>query len=145
MRLNICGLILFGFVANSFASGHLVVENAWIRAAPPGATMLAGYASLRNTGDAAIVVNGASSADFGSVTLHESVNESGVERMRPLKDFSIASGARVDFAPGGKHFMLMDPKRELKAGDSAKIHISTKADHGVDAEFIVRDRLETTE
>lgn len=139
MRLKLCGLILFGAVANAFAAGHLIVENAWIRAAPPGAAMLAGYATLRNAGDAPIVVTGAGSQDFGDVSLHESVNENGVERMRPLGDVAIAPGASVVFAPGGKHFMLMNPKRAPNTGDSVKIHISTKAGPGVDADFVVRE------
>jgi copper(I)-binding protein len=132
-------LILLGAVMHASAAEHLVVENAWIRAAPPGATMLAGYAMLKNAGDAPIVVSGASSADFGDVSLHESVNENGVERMRPLGAVSIAPGGSIVFAPGGKHFMLMDAKRDLKAGDSVKIHIATSSGPGADAEFVVRE------
>ena len=139
MRLKLCGLILFGAAMRAAAAGHLVVENAWIRAAPPGAAMLAGYATLKNDGDAAVVLTGASSPDFGDISLHESFNENGVARMRPLGDVSIAPGASVAFAPGGKHFMLMDAKRALKAGDAAKIHISTKSGSGADADFAVRD------
>jgi copper(I)-binding protein len=139
MRLKLCGLILFGAAMHAAAAEHLVVENAWIRAAPPGATMLAGYAMLKNAGDAPIVVSGASSADFGDVSLHQSVNENGIERMRPLGDVAIAAGASVAFAPGGKHFMLMDAKRGLKAGDSVKIHIATNSGPGADADFTVRD------
>ncbi|MGH8090766.1 MAG: copper chaperone PCu(A)C [Rudaea sp.] len=132
-------MLLIGYATHAGAAGKVVVENAWIRAAPPGATMLAGYATLRNTGDAPLVVTGASSVDFGDVSLHESVNENGVERMRPLGEVSIAPGASVVFAPGGKHFMLMDPKWAPNTGDSVKIHISTKAGPGVDADFMVRD------
>lgn len=139
MRLKLYGLILFGTAMHATAAGHLVVENAWIRAAPPGAAMLAGYALLKNAGDAPVFVTGASSADFGDVSLHESVNENGVERMRPLGAVSIAPGASVAFAPGGKHFMLMDAKRDLKVGDSVKIHIAVKAGGGMDADFTVRD------
>ncbi|HST28503.1 MAG TPA: copper chaperone PCu(A)C [Rudaea sp.] len=139
MRLKLCGLILFGVFTNAFAAGHLVVENAWIRAAPAGAAMLAGYATLRNTGDVAFAVTDASSGEFGDVSLHESVNEHGVERMRPLGDVFVAPGASVVFAPGGKHFMLMDPKRALKTGDTVKIHISTMPGPGADVEFAVRD------
>ena len=36
------------------AQGKLGVFDAWIRAAPPGASMLAGYATLKNTGDAPV-------------------------------------------------------------------------------------------
>ena len=48
MRLNLIGLLLFCFAANAAAAGHLRVEHAWIRAAPPGVPMLAGYATLMN-------------------------------------------------------------------------------------------------
>ncbi len=145
MRLKLCGFILFGTVIHAVAAGRLVVDDARIRAAPPGVAMLAGYATLHNTGDAPVMVTGASSPDFGDVSLHESVNQNGVERMRPLGDVSIAPGASVVFAPGGKHFMLMDPKRALKAGDTVKIQISTKPGPSADAEFVVRDFLEAAE
>ena len=139
MRLKLCGLLLLGVAAHAAAAGRLVVEHAWIRAAPPGATMFAGYATLKNAGDAPLVITGASSAGFGDVSLHESVNENGVERMRPLGEVAIAPGASIAFAPGGKHFMLMDARRGLKPGDSAKIHIATTSGPGVDANFVVRD------
>ncbi|HMM57885.1 MAG TPA: copper chaperone PCu(A)C [Rudaea sp.] len=139
MRLKLPGLLFWGVAANALAASHLVVEQAWIRAAPPGVTMLAGYATLKNAGDAPVVINGASSVDFGDVSLHESFSENGVERMRPLGDLTIAPNASVVFAPGGKHFMLMDGKRELRVGDAVKIHIVTKSGPGADAEFRVRD------
>ena len=139
MRLNLIGLLLFCIAANAAAAGHLRVEHAWIRAAPPGVPMLAGYATLRNDGDAPVVVVGASSADFDDVSLHESFSENGMERMRALGEVTIAPGSSVVFAPGGKHFMLMDGKRQLKSGDAVKIHISTKNGPGADAEFTVRD------
>jgi copper(I)-binding protein len=139
MRLNFGLLLALGCVVNAHAAGRLVVEQAWIRAAPPGAMMLAGYATLKNTGDAPVIVTGASSADFGDVSLHESVNENGVERMHPLGDVVIAPGASVAFAPGGRHFMLMDARRELKAGDSVKIHVITKSGQGADTDFTVRE------
>jgi len=139
MRLKFGLLLALGYVMSAHAAGRLVVEKAWIRAAPPGAAMLAGYATLKNAGDAPLVVTGASSADFGDVSLHESFSENGVERMRPLGDVVIAPGASVAFAPGGKHFMLMDARRELKTGDLVKIHISTRPGPGADAQFSVRE------
>ena len=101
--------------------------------------MLAGYATLRNEGDTPLTLTGAVSADFGVVSMHESVAENGVERMRLLNHVDIAPRARVEFSPGGKHFMLMRPARELKSGDKVKIHIATEAGNGMTAEFAVRD------
>ena len=139
MRLNLIWLLAFGYATNVAAAGHLVAERAWIRVPPPGAMMLAGYATLRNDGAAPLTVTGAASADFGEVSLHQSIAEGGIERMRPLGRIEIAPGASVTFTPGGKHFMLMQPKRELAAGDKVKIHISTSSGAGADVEFVVRE------
>lgn len=138
--LRTIGLLLaIATAANATAAGRLVVERAWIRTAPPRTMMLAGYAILRNTGDAPLAVTGAQSADFGDVSLHRSAAENGVERMLPLGRFDIAPGAGVEFAPGGRHFMLMQPVRALHVGDKVKIHIDTEAGEGATAEFTLRD------
>jgi copper(I)-binding protein len=137
-RIAIAGGVLL-LAARIAAAAGLVVEGAWIRTPPPGATMLAGYARLRNAGAAPIVVTGADGADFGSVSLHESISADGVERMRPLTELTIAPGATVLFAPGGRHFMLMRPTRALAAGDRARIHISTSSGDGATADFVVAD------
>jgi periplasmic copper chaperone A len=136
----IVGFVLLNAVlGNAAAAGRLVVEQAWVRAAPPGAMMLAGYALLRNTGDATLTVTTAASTDFADVSLHRSVEENGVERMVPLGRFDIAPGNRVEFAPGGRHFMLMRPQRNLKVGDKVKIHIDTEPGAGATVEFTVLD------
>lgn len=121
------------------AAGRLEVRDAWIRAAPPGAMMLAGYAQLRNVGDAPVVIVGASSDAFGSVSLHESVSENGVERMRPLGRITIAPGAGVALRPGGKHLMLMQPKGAMTPGASAPIRFETGGGTMADATFVVRE------
>jgi copper(I)-binding protein len=140
IRFAIAGLLLAcGWLHTASAAGRLQIEQAWIRSAAPGAMMLAGYATLRNSGDAPLIVTAASSADFGDVSLHQSSEENGVARMRALADVVVAPGERVVFAPGGKHFMLMKSKRELKPGDSVKIHLDTKVGDGATAEFVVRD------
>lgn len=125
------------------AAGRLDVSGAWIRTAPPGAMMLAGYATLRNSGDAPLTITGASSDAFGDVSLHESVEIDGVARMKALGEIGIAPGASVVLAPGGKHLMLMRPKGEVKAGESIKIRIETKSGEGANADFVVRDTAPT--
>ena len=128
--------LLAGQVA---ASGRLKVERAWIRAAPPGATMLAGYAVLHNSGDAPVIVHGASSPDFAAVSLHETIEVDAVERMQAVEQVEVAPGASVTFAPGGKHFMLMRPSRSLASGAAVTIHLDTNDSTGVDASFVVSE------
>ena len=138
-RASVLAALALAVALPAAAAGRLQIDAAWIRTAPPGAMMLAGYARLRNVGDAALVISGADSADFGSVSLHQTISENGVERMRALGDIEIAPGASVDFVPGAKHFMLMRPQRELNAGARVRIHISTKSGADVTADFVVRD------
>jgi copper(I)-binding protein len=125
--------------ADGVTAGRLTVESPWIRAAPPGAMMLAGYAILRNSGDAPVIVQGATSAAFGDVSLHETVEVGGVERMRALGAVEIAPGADVVLAPGGKHLMLMRPAQATESGTVVKIHFDTNDPAGADADFVVRD------
>jgi periplasmic copper chaperone A len=122
------------------ADGRLLVEHAWIRAAPPGAPMRAGYAILRNGGDAPLSVRGARSDAFGSVTMHATQIDDGVARMRELPEITLAPGERIVLEPGGKHLMLMQPARELAIG--AKATIVFEIGDGAStttADFLVRE------
>jgi hypothetical protein len=101
----------------------LAVEDAWIRAAPPGAMMTAAYARLVNTGKAALVIDGASGRGFDSVELHHTVVEKGMSRMRqePLR---IAPGASALLAPGGWHLMLFGAAGSLAAGKTLPLTLN---------------------
>jgi periplasmic copper chaperone A len=121
------------------AAGKLKVEGAWVRTPPPGAVALAGYAVLRNSGDAPVIVHGANSPDFGAVSIHETTETEGVQRMQALDTVEIAPGAGVVLAPGGKHLMLIRPLRSLSPGAVVKIHFDTNDSDGLDAGFTVRD------
>jgi len=138
-RLITLMVLALASIEAASAAGRLEVTGAWIRTAPPGAMMLAGYATLRNTGDAPLTVIGADSEAFGDVSLHESIEIDGVARMDALGSIEIAAGASVVLAPGGKHLMLMRPKGEPKSGESIKIHIAAKPGEGNTANFVVRD------
>ena len=140
MRRRVISIMLAAVASQAaVAAGRLEVGGAWIRTAPPGAMMLAGYATLHNAGDAALTVTSADSEAFEDVSLHESVEVDGVARMKALGSIEIAPGASVVLAPGGKHLMLMRPKGGVSSGESIKIHFSTKHGDGAEADFVVRD------
>ncbi|MEO7325780.1 MAG: copper chaperone PCu(A)C [Dokdonella sp.] len=115
------GLALLGTVADVHAAGKLGVTDAWIRAAPPGASSVAGYATLKNTGDEAISILTVQSDAFRMTSLHETLVEEGVSKMRELHRLKIAPGETVQMQPGGKHLMLMQPRREILAGDKVEM------------------------
>jgi len=126
MRNRVGGFIgvvfaLLGSAGSAQATGKLGVTDAWIREAPPGASMLAGYATLKNTGDAPITVLTVQSDTFRMASLHETLNDDGVSRMRELHRIELAPGASVTLKPGGKHLMLMQPRHEVHAGDKIEM------------------------
>lgn len=121
-RLSTC-LAVLGLLAAGCAqaAGRLVVSEAWIREAPPGATMLAGYAKLENAGDEPVSVLTVQSDAFRMASLHETVVADGVSKMRELHRLDLAPGATVALEPGGKHLMLMQPRQEVHAGDKIDV------------------------
>lgn len=125
--------------AAASAAGRLVVENAWIRTAPPAAPMRAGYAVLRNAGDAPLRIRAVHSRDFGDVSLHATQLENGVARMRELDGLDLAPGESAVLEPGGKHLMLMQPRGELGAGAKAVVTFEIDNGSSTDAEFSVRE------
>lgn len=123
--------------ADTRAAG-LAVEDAWIRAAPPGAEVLAGYATLRNAGPDALTISGARSAAFARIELHEMRMAGGVMRMRPLGGIALQPRGEAKLAPGGTHLMLMQPQRALKVGDVVAVELLDAAGKAHPAEFTVR-------
>jgi copper(I)-binding protein len=114
------------------------LESAWVRAAPPGAPSLAGYVVLRNGCDAPVTVTGVESLDFARPMIHRSVDEGGVARMRPAGDLVVPAGGELRFEPGGLHLMLMQPKRPLADGDTARVRLVLADGRRLFAEFAVR-------
>ena len=119
----------FGFLAAMLASAaagacpDLVVREGWIREAPPGRMMTAGYARLTNAGSRALVVDGARASGFEGAELHRTVVEDGMSRMRAGR-LEIAPGASAALEPGGWHLMLFGAARAPKAGETVMVTLS---------------------
>jgi copper(I)-binding protein len=112
--------LLFGAGA-AHADGKFGVFDAWIRSAPPGATMLAGYATLKNTGDAPLSVLTAQSDAFRMTSLHETIVANDVVKMRDVHRLVIPPGGEIRMEPGGRHLMMMQPRHEIVVGDKVEV------------------------
>lgn len=115
-----------------------VIERPWVRAAPPGATTLAGYLVLRNPCGEAVVVTGVESRDFQMPMIHRSDVVDGVTRMRHVGELTLAPGQSLVFEPGGLHLMLMKPRRALAEGDQASVRLVLADGRRVFSVFPVR-------
>ena len=103
---------------------QLELMQGWIRVGPPSQTMTAGYGDLRNTGLEPITLVAARTPIARSTELHTmSVNAEGMMSMQEMSELVIAPGEVVQFAPRGKHFMLIGLVGPVEAGRQYPIEI----------------------
>lgn len=121
---NLLAIPLLLAAAPVAAADTLVASNAWIREAPPTSHVLAGYVTLTNTGNEAVVISGISGPDFSSAEIHSTEIRDGVARMLRHSTLQIEAGTSVILEPGGMHFMLFNPARPLSAGDTSTITLT---------------------
>ena len=98
-------------------------EDAWVRATPPGVKVTAGFGRLVNHMDAKLEIRAYTSPAYGDVSLHETVIEDGISRMREVPILSIPAGDEVELAPGGYHLMLMMPTQSSGPPDRVVLQI----------------------
>lgn len=115
---------------------EVVLDEAWVRAAPQGAPM-AGYFRIHNGTAAVLSCDRASSPDFGAIEIHRSLIEDGMSRMLRDQVLEVAPGAEGRAEPGGLHLMLFRPQRPLVPGDQSRITLQCGDQH-VSADFRVR-------
>ena len=98
------------------------IDHVWSRAAVAGHTG-AVYLTITDTGPAD-TLTGVATPAAARAGLHETVNDNGVMKMRPVASLAVTPGKPVTLAPGGYHVMLMDLKQPLKEGDSFPVTFS---------------------
>jgi len=124
------GLLLASLSVWAYAAENIVVKNAWVREAPPGAQVMAAYMTLENPNNTPLSVVGATSTAFKTVELHKTVEEAGVARMIAVDALEVPAGGQVALVPGGLHVMLITPiDQQPQAGDnvSLTLYLSNEA------------------
>ena len=103
------------------SAGGIVVTSAWARSTPPGAKVAAAYLTIENRGLQEDRLQGAKTDAAGSVAGHETAEENGIARMRPVPDLRVAAGATLEMRPGGVHLMLMELRAPIRQGDQFSV------------------------
>jgi copper(I)-binding protein len=99
------------------ADDGITVSESWARASPGATTTGAAYVTLKG-GSRPEQLIGASTPVAATAEAHETINDNGVMKMRPVGPISVLPGQTVTFAPGGTHIMLMGLKQKLTEGQS---------------------------
>lgn len=94
-------------LAGDYRVGGVEVRRPWTRPAQAGMNGV-GYLTLANVGAKPLKLVSVESPAAKSVSIHQSSMTGGVMAMRPVTGgLPLAPGAKVEFAPGGYHLMLI--------------------------------------
>jgi copper(I)-binding protein len=130
-------LAVFAFATPACAA-QVQITDAWIRALPAPSPS-GGYFTLKNTGNSAIVLTGASSPACGMLMMHQSMNTGGMSSMQDVANVPVAAGGTVKFAPGGYHLMCMDPTPVMKPGATVSVSFKFSDKSEIKTDFAVKN------
>lgn len=130
--------LLLPWQAASAADCLPLVREAWIRLTPAGMPMHAGFARIDNPCGAPVTIVGASSAQYARIDMHETRLENGMNRMRARAQAVVPAQGQLQFKPGGLHWMLMQPKRGLQAGQQVPVTLLLADGTRLEVMFAVR-------
>ena len=108
-------LATLGF-ATTAAAQSIAVDQPWARATTPSQSVGGAFLTITDNGPDDALVSAASPI-AATVELHETVNDNGVMKMKPVDSLKLAHGQSVTLKPGSYHLMIMGLKQQLKQGD----------------------------
>ena len=141
--VQILALLLVGLVsvahAAEFHAGSLDISGPYSRATPKGASIAAGYVTIKNTGTTVDRLIGGSSDAAAKFEVHEMSMDNGIMKMRPIKGgLEIKPGETVELKPQGLHIMFVGLKKPLKQGDHLKVTLQFEKAGRVNVSFDVQ-------
>ncbi len=139
------GIILTGIFALSCSAhaydykvGALEIDHPWSRAVPKGATVAAGYVTIKNTGTEPDRLVGGSTPVAGKFEVHEMSMDKGIMKMRPVAGgVEIKPGETVELKPQSFHIMMMGLKQPIEKGKPFKGSLVFEKAGAVDVDFAV--------
>lgn len=115
-----------------------VMKDGWVRLPPAAMPMMAGFGRIANACPMPVVIVSVSSPAFGDVSIHETRNVDGVNRMREVEQLRIAADDSATLKPGGLHLMLMQPHAPLKEGSKVVVKFKLQDGREILSELVVR-------
>jgi copper(I)-binding protein len=111
------------------AFAQVSVHDAWVRGTVAQQKASGLFAVITAAKDSTLVA--VSTPVAGVVEIHEMKMEGSTMKMRALTSgLALPAGQAVELKPGGYHVMLMDLKRQLKAGDSVPVTLVVEGADG---------------
>ena len=124
-------------------SGTFAILNPVIRT-PMAGRPTAGYFDFNYNYKVPDRIIAVASPVFKRVEMHDSVADGGMKKMVKLDTLELPAKSSVKFTPGGKHLMLFDPTKVLKAGELIKVTFVFAERDPIDVSFEVKDVIPVT-
>ena len=97
----------------------VTVKDAWVRATVPAQKATGAFMQLTSAEGTRLVEARSSAA--GVVEIHEMAMVDNVMKMRAVAGVDLPPGKTVALESGGYHVMLLDLKKQVKAGDNVPL------------------------
>jgi copper(I)-binding protein len=124
--------------AHDYQAGAIEITAPWSRATAPRQSSGAGYMILRNRGDTADRLTGASSPVAGRIELHvHSIDAQGVARMREVPSIEIPAHGETPLEPTGLALMFIDLKQPLNQDTTVPVALTFEKAGQVEIELHV--------
>ncbi len=133
--------VAFATATHAAGETHVSAENGWVRWLPSGLPA-AGYVTIRNAGDKPVDLIEASSPDYGSVMLHETVSNGSTSQMEMVDKATVPAHGALKIAPGGYHFMLEKARHKVAPGDTVTLKLRFSDGTALDTPFKVKSPAE---
>ena len=113
----------------SFAADTaLIIQDPYVRLAPPNAPATGAFMVIRNTGKSDRQLIKAESPVARAVELHNHINENGIMKMREVASIEVKAGSQAELKPGSYHVMLIGMHKPLQEAEN--IAITLRFDDG---------------
>ena len=127
-----------GAFAGDYKVGTLEIGNPWSRATPGGATIGAGYLTIKNAGTASERLVGGSTDVANDFQFHRTTMDGDVSKIHEMKNgVEIKPGETVEFKPGAAHLMFVKLKHPLRQHDVIKGTLIFERAGAVDIEYTI--------
>ena len=117
----ILAILLTG--CDSFKSNGITFNDLTVYAPRAGSRVTAGFTNIINKSADAVTITSISSPQFNIVEIHETAIINGVARMVKIEALTIPEYQSIALKPGGKHLMLIDPKKFITEGEEINLII----------------------
>jgi len=101
------------------AAAQVTVREPWIRATVPAAQATGAFMELVSKQDARLVEVRSPAA--GIIEIHQMSMQGDRMMMSAVEGIDLPAGKPVALASGGYHIMMMDLKRQMKAGETVPL------------------------